>query len=105
VSQQNEEPKKKCPAAESAARALSEQAIAEKINLEGQQEQFNEVLQELLHDKAWMQQAQGAANIMEQEIRATKTLVILRHMATFYKVGFEAGRAYERSLSSEPVVH
>lgn len=104
MSQENENGKAtKCAAAESVESALSKQRIAEKINADGQQQQFAEVYREILNNKEWLQQAQGAANILKEEVRATETLVLVRHMATFYKVGFEAGRSYERSLAAEKV--
>ena len=98
----DDSPKLDTSAAVMVQRALKDQSLAERINAARQSAEVIAICEQMINSKEWISQAEGIYVKMEDAARIAKIGELLRRMALAYKIGFEAGRTYEREYEEKP---
>lgn len=84
------------PAAVTAKKALEDQILSAKIDSSRQHIEFGEVHAAFLASSEWIGQAEAVDQLAQENARFERIRTILGRLSAAYKVGFDAGRDYQR---------
>jgi hypothetical protein len=91
------------PAVAALGSALHTQQLAEKANLSAAEKLLSGVFEAMLKSKEYVSQASGILTQLEENIAYFKLRDLLKRMALFYTIGFQAGRAYQHDHPTEDI--